>query len=102
MTTIETMLVAVVLLLALGQIAMYIKMKTRNPNHEEFTMIRFYDVQDKCYVHVADNKCKKVIYFAGDTKHERYAVKAVSANGHKLTLFISKARYDELTRVKPQ
>lgn len=62
-------------------------------------MQKFYNVRKKASVTIDDSKCTKVVY-SRTTKagavQQRYAVKAVDADGTNLTKFISKDAYDAL------
>lgn len=64
------------------------------PKAEETTM-KFYCVQKKSSVTVPDKDCTKVKY-NGANGRTTYAVKAVTKEGYKLTLFVSEDMWNKL------
>ena len=60
--------------------------------------MEFYNVKARKTVTIADAKCEKVVYSRETSKgiQKRYAVRAVGADGAKLTKFISKETFDSL------
>jgi len=62
-------------------------------------MIEFYNVKKKAKVQIDDSQVKKHSFETTTKtgkKSTRYALKAVDADGTKLTKFCSKADYDKI------
>lgn len=57
--------------------------------------MKFYCVQTKGYVEVADSKCTKQKYPRSSGDGFRYAFRAVDSKGHKLTLFTNEKTWTE-------